>query len=220
MEFMIETVYVNAYKLNIYLHIGVGTLAMLLGLTQLVNQKGSDLHRRIGRLFFMSFSVVIATATLGLFLFEFRAFLTVLTLTAGYSCLSGYRVLILKGARPKVFDNTVATLSFIACVSFVFAVEYFQLNFSKPTIYATLSGLALTCLYDAARNVIPLRFLKRTWLNEHIVKMIGSLSALLSAASGNLLPSFGAVSQLAPTLICSILIIVFLFFTNPRSKII
>lgn len=210
MESIFEAVYVNAHTLNIYLHVGVGSLAIILGLTQLLNQKGGFLHRKVGKLFFKCFGIVIATATLGVFLFEFRAFLAVLTIAAGYSGLSGYRVLKLKGSRPQTFDNMAAALGLVACCGFIFAVEHFQLSFSKATIYATLSGLAITCLYDVARNLFPSGFLQRTWINEHIVKMIGALSGLLSAASGNVLPSFGAVSQLAPTVICSLLIVFFL----------
>lgn len=210
MDFIFETVYVNAHKLNIYLHIGIGSMAIVIALTQLLNHKGGNLHRRLGRLFFKCFGIVITTATLGLLVFEFRAFLAVLTITAGYSGLSGYRVLKLKGRHPKAFDNLVAMLGLVSCFGFVLAIEHFHLSFSKATIYATLSGLAITCLYDIARNYLHSTFLKRTWLNEHIVKMIGTMSGLLSAASGNVLPSFGAVSQLAPTIICSMLIVVFL----------
>lgn len=211
MEFVFETVYVNAHKLNIYLHIAAGSLATLFGLSQLLNQKGGSLHRRLGKLFFKSFSVVLATAVLGVLLFEFRAFLAVLTLSAAYTCLSGYRVFVLKGTPPRAIDNIVAGLSVAACFGFVFAIEIFQLSFSKATIYATLSGLTIVSTYDLSRNLFSIHFLKRTWLKEHAVKMISAMSALLSAASGNVLPSLGAIGQLAPVLACTILIIVYLF---------
>jgi len=129
---------------------------------------------------------------------------------------------VLKGTRPRAFDNMVAGFSVAACFGFVFAIEIFQLSFSKATIYATLSGLTIASTYDLSRNLFSIRFLKRTWFNEHVVKMISAMSALLSAASGNVLPSLGAIGQLAPVLACTILIIVYLFIPRifvSKSKI-
>jgi len=143
MEFLLDTVYVNAHKLNIYLHIITATTATALGVSQLVNKKGSRLHRDLGRLFVRCFTIVVATATLGLILFELRAFLVVLTLAAAYSGLSGYRVLVLRGSRPLAFDNAISVLTLFASFSFIFAIEYFQLTFSKATIFASIGSLAI-----------------------------------------------------------------------------
>jgi len=193
-----DTLYDASHNLNIYLHIGFGSIAIILGLIQLVNLKGGSLHKRIGRLFLICFGVVIFAATLGIFLFEFRLFLTALTLSAAYTCISGYRVTCLKGLQPGSFDNIVTIVCLFACAAFIFTLEVSYSNYSTVTIYATIGGLILMCLYDCVRNFMSSTWLQAIWLDEHIFKMISALGALLSAASGNVLSELGAVAQLSP----------------------
>lgn len=202
---------ISTHNINIITHISFGLMAIVLAFIQILNKKGDKLHKQIGRLFLICFSIVIFTAILGVFIFYFRPFLTILTFAAAYSCWGGYRVLKIKGRKPNFIDNTVSIFCIIACVIFMMTSDSFQINTSMVTIYATTSSLIMMCIYDLSRNAMNSEWLQRTWLKEHIYKMISALGALLSAAGGNMLESYGAWSQLSPNIICFILIIYFLF---------
>jgi len=215
MNNLLSTLFSSTHNLNLFIHVGFACVALLLASVQLLNKKGGMQHRRVGRLFLKSFSIVILAAALGVFLFDFREFLAMLTLSAAYSCLAGYRVLVLRGAAPKTFDNAASIFSIICCVAFVIALEYSQYSYPKVTIYALIVSLVMMNAYDLSRNFLPAAWLQRNWLNEHIVKMLSAFSALTSAASGNLLPQYGAIAQLAPPALCLVLMISFIT-TRPK----
>ena len=60
------------HYLNISLHVVFGTLALVAGLGPLLTAKGSPAHVRWGRWFLRLAAVVLATAMLGLAVFNFR----------------------------------------------------------------------------------------------------------------------------------------------------
>ena len=55
---------------------------------------------------------------------------------------------------------------------------------SPVIIYSTVGTLLLVITYDFLRYLIPSSNYKMLWLYEHIFKMIGAFTALLSAFSG------------------------------------
>jgi len=213
MDILFE-LHAHSHKLNIYLHILCGSVAIILGTVQLLRTKGGRAHRRTGITFMVFFGAVIATALIGILYFNFRAFLGVLTLASGYSCFSGYRAIVLKGRAPRALDNTVAFTCIGLCLGFIATLELSLHSAPKVTIYATMSTLLLMCVYDVLRNLISVNWLSRVWLNEHIVKIISAFIGLVSAATGNLWPSYGAISQLGPSVLGFILVALFL----QRSK--
>jgi hypothetical protein len=65
-------------------------------------------------------------------------------------------------------------------------------------------------VYDLLRNLFLYERMKSWWLYEHIYKMISSFSALFSAFAGTALPRFKPYSQVGPSAICMILVVVFI----------
>ena len=219
MNHFIEILYASSHSLNIYIHVSFGVVCMTSASAQLFNKKGGKRHRQLGHLFLKAYFIVITAAVLGIIIYEFRPFLAVLTLTSAYNCVAGYRIILLNGKRPKVFDNAISIIGLISVALFVFYIQSSVSNYSLVTIYATLVGVSIFCFYDLVRNFLPLSWLQRTWLKEHIVKIISAFSALLSAASGNLLP-YGVYSQLLPSVFGIMLIIFFLLKEDfkPRNR--
>ena len=203
--------------MNIRVHVAFGSAALLLGAIQVFRTKGDRFHGQTGHWFLKLFSVVITTAILGVFIFEFRPFLLALTFSAAYGCIAGYRVIVLKGKRPQLVDNLISIAGLLFSV--IFALSMNAQNYDMPlvTIYATLGGISSYCTYDIARNIVSISWLEATWLHEHIFKMISAFAALLSAASGSLLPTLGATSQLAPIVFGFALIFFFITAIKPRS---
>jgi len=213
-----HTIYPNAHNLNIYLHIGFGVVAILLAIIQLVTQKGGERHKFIGRLFMRVFSAVIVTAALGAFIFNSRPFLAILTISAAYSCIAGYRVLKLKGNRPLFFDNMLSASGISICSIFAIAVDSSEYIMAPVIVYSALGALSLICIYDLMRMILPLKWLRSAWLAEHIYKMVSCLSALLSAAGGNLFASSGAIGPLLAIVSCLILAALFIFMSQRENS--
>lgn len=208
--------YAPLHTLNVLVHAGFGAFAIFLGLAQLLTSKGRRAHRWIGRAYLSLFGIVLVTAIIGSIGFEFRAFLAALTLSASYWLISGLRVLRIREDGPQWLDNLAALLFITLAIAFA---GYMRVHPEQSTMaaYIALANVGSLCLYDLARNINARGWLRRSWLNEHIYKMIGSHGALMSAAGGNLFLSLQPWSIfLPPTL--SLFLIVFFTFRHPLPR--
>jgi uncharacterized membrane protein len=212
--------YELVHQANVGAHVIFGSIGLLLGTAQFFTKKGGVVHRTIGRTFLGAFSVVILSATIGSLLFEFRAFLVVITLTAAYGAIAGVRALRIREEGLSAFDVILSLAGLAACAAFVIAIEQSDYPWDKTVIYATLSALALLSAYDLSRVFFPRRFFKTTWIYEHIYKMTGAFSALFSAAFGTIFPEWQPASQLGPIAASSLILVFFLLrarkYLDPR----
>ena len=205
------------HVLNIGIHVGFGTVAILLGLAQFFTRKGGSMHRWIGLAYLGLFCVVLLTAMIGSMAFGFRAFLAALTLSAGYWLISGMRTLRLRDCGPQRVDYAAA-LTGIGLAITLAGFMRSQPEQSTVPAYIALGNVVMVCLYDLARGFGGAAWLRRSWLNEHIYKMIGSHGALISAAGGNLFLSLQPWSIFLPPMI-SLILVGFFVLRHPLSRV-
>jgi uncharacterized membrane protein len=191
--------YTAPHIANLVVHIAAGTLALGLGLIALLSRKGGPLHTRAGRLFLYAYSVVVATAAIGILVFDFRSFLAVVTILSLYDVFAGYRALKLRGRHPRLIDNAVATLGLLAPLIFIASMHYLRKPWSPILTWSILSGLITISLYDLLRNVMASSWLARTWIQEHLVKMIGAYIAITSAFAATVFPQLMPWSAIVPS---------------------
>jgi uncharacterized membrane protein len=189
------------HTLNVWTHVAFGTMALVLGLVPLLVRKGGPAHVRAGRWFLACLAAVLATAVLGVVVFAFRAFLAVITLLTAYEAYSGWRAMRNKGSGPQLQDGVVAGLALVAALLFVGYIRSVAFPWSGAVVYSTLGALVTVAVYDLARFRFPARWLARTWFPEHVVKMLGAYSGVVSAFAGTVLPSWQPYSQLAPSVL-------------------
>jgi uncharacterized membrane protein len=72
------------HKGNLIIHISAGTLALLIGIFILLTVKRGRLHRVSGRIFLVFMCLVVFTGLLGVFVFNRKGFLLVITILSGY----------------------------------------------------------------------------------------------------------------------------------------
>ncbi len=193
------------YSVTIAIHVGCGTLAVLLGLAQLVREPGGPRHRRLGRQFVALLCGVVTTAVIGLVVFQFRAFLAVLTLLVAYWTFSGVRAVRMRDRGPTAVDGVVALTALTAVATFVVFLPYVRLPWVAPITYSTLGTLALVASYDLTRFVFPQRWFVHLWRYEHIVKMTGAHAAVVAAFAGTVLAAWQPYSQIVPSMIWTML---------------
>lgn len=209
--------YAPFQTVNIAIHVGFGSTAILLGLAQLFTRKGGRAHAWIGRVYLGLFCVVLTTALIGTFSFGFRSFLAALTLSSGYWLISGMRALRIREVGPQLLDNGAALI----CIGLAIAIAIFMLrqpDQSTMPSYIALGNVVSVCVYDLMRNFGGAAWLRRSWLNEHIWKMVGSHGALISAAGGNLYVSLQPWSIFLPPMISLFLVAIFIARHPLRSK--
>lgn len=200
---------ISLHGANITVHVVSGVAALALGLVQLVSEKGGRLHTTVGRWFTSAIWIVVATAVLGVVAFEFRAFLSVLTLLVAYWNYSNVRTLRNRANGPSRQDAVAATCGLLAVALFLYLLPRVRFPWVPSVVYSTLFTFALVTLYDLSRFAFPKVWFARLWIHEHVVKSIGAYSAVVSAFAGTVLPAWQPYSQMVPPLAGFILQVVF-----------
>lgn len=195
------------HQTNILIHVVTGCITLLLGIWIMVTAKGTIRHRKAGRFFLITLSVVIFTSLAGVFLFNLSQFLFIISLISGYEAWSGYRVIKNKQTGPGVLDHLVSIIVLISGIVFHLYFRTSKPNWAPVIIYSTLVWLYTLCIYDLLRLFIKLNFLKKIYVYEHIIKVVGAFAAICSAFLGTVLPQYQPFSQLGPSAIGFILIL-------------
>jgi uncharacterized membrane protein len=189
------------HTVNIAIHIGCGTLALCLGLIAILSRKGGPLHIRAGRWFIYAYGIVVVTAMVGLIVFDFRSFLAVVTLLSLYDVFAGYRALQLRGRRPQAIDKAASVVGALAPWLFIAIMRYFARPWSPVLTWSILGGLVLMSGYDLLRNILPAAWLKKVWVQEHLVKMMSAYIAITSAFAGTVFSNFMPWAAIIPSVL-------------------
>ena len=205
---------------NIYTHVIIGSLLLVLGIAPLAFPKGGYWHKRIGRLYASLYIVVLATAIIGAIFFRSQPALMAITLAASYGYMSGIRAIKIKSSGPQIIDNLMAIGVIIIGASMLTIMSRNGSASWSPIMGYSVIGLTIThSLYDLSRNFWVAIWTKKVWPIDHGYKMIGSYFALASAASGNLIRDFQPWSQIAPSIIGVTIsgVFIYLYFKHPDS---
>ncbi len=185
---------------------------------QYVSTRGKKLHTKIGNLFLRLLLIVIITGLIGVFVFNRNTFLLIITVLSAYYGFSGYRVLQTKNNKPKLLDISIAIISLIAVFYFLYYFKSIGMYWSPVIIYSTFGALVMIIVYDFLRYLIPKDTYKNIWLYEHIYKMIGAFTALLSAFSGTVFENYQPYSQFLPSVFGTLLQIGFITYYVRKFK--
>ncbi len=202
------------HTLNIVLHVSAGIVALGLGLVALLTAKGGNIHNKCGNYFLAFVSIVIVTGLIGVFVFGRNTFLLVITVLTGYVSFSGYRALKFKSNAPRPLDIIVAVVSLSVLAYFLYFFKSIGMIWSPIIIYSTVGAMLLVVVYDGLRYLIPREFYvkRRIWLYEHIYKMTGAFSGLLSAFAGTVLKQYQPHSQYLPSVLGMVIIAGFMVY--------
>ena len=206
------TDYSFLHNSNILIHVVAGSIALLLGIVALATKKGGKWHTKSGNYFLLGLILVVITGLIGVFIFKRNTFLLIITVLSAYYGFSGYRILQTKTNRPKLIDISVAIVSLVSVSYFLYYFKSSGMYWSPIIIYSTVGALLMVVTYDFIRYLIPKRTYKNMWLYEHIFKMIGAFTALLSAFSGTVLYSYQPYSQFLPSVFGTLLQIGFIVY--------
>ena len=206
------------HTINIIIHVLAGILALATGFIAISTIKGGQKHIRFGGYFIKMISVVIITGLIGVLIYQRNSFLLVITLLSGYNAFSGWRVIRLAGHRPTSIDYIIPVLVFASGIYYVYYIRSISLYWSPVIIYSTLGALAMITIYDLSRFFMPVKTLRKKMRYEHIYKMISALTGLTSAFIGTVLPHYQPYSQILPSVIGLVFIIITLILYAIKQK--
>ncbi len=206
------------HSANIITHVTTGIFALIIGLIILVKKKGTVAHQKLGIWFVYAVVLIVSTGIIGVFIFKRNLFLLVITMLVGYNTYSGIRVI-----QTKTNDFSVRDILMMAGAVFITFYFLYYLNvvgfyWNPVIIYTTVGYLFFVIAYDLFRYCIPKSKYGDLWLYEHSCKMISALGGLLSAFTGTVLPDYKPYSQFLPSILMTVVMIVFLISIKHTIK--
>jgi uncharacterized membrane protein len=173
---------------TLYLHILVGSIALISGAFAIGSAKGKQLHRQSGSIYFLAMTAVFITGIL-VAGYQYNRFLFLIAFLSYYSVFAGVRFLRLKklhrAQKPLWYDwaagivNTIANLIFVAL-----GIYYlFYTDAATGPVMLTL-GFGMGGLMISYANLHPL-VVRPTkpyhWYMAHIGNMMGGYIATFTA---------------------------------------
>lgn len=208
---------VDLHVLNIWTHIAAGAAALGIGSIPLLTSKGGILHRRFGIAFVAIGAVLLVTALIGNVFFNPPAPLIAASLAAGYQFCSSLRALSLRGRGPTLIDASLALIGLGGCVALFVFMGPGTASWTPAIGYSTVGYVTVLAVYDLSRHLWW-----RTWIRlarplDHGLKMTGAYFAMMSAGVGNVLRDLQPWSQVGPSMLGVIIMIVLAFVYITRG---
>lgn len=199
-------------------HIATGLGAVLIGIAPVLTRKGSRAHRLAGRVFAGLMAVLLACAWV-MTAFRTDTYLLALSASATLTLFSGLRVLRRKRPDLRRADRAAAldwavTLAVAGVGLLILALVLTGRGDGPPAVsIAIVYGSLSMSGWDLWRFARPTDwpFSPELWRYEHLWKMLGAYSAVLSAFSGNFLRFLPPPwSALWPTLLFQTLTVIWI----------
>ena len=171
----------NPIQYLIWLHAGMGGIALVTGAVALLVKKGSDGHKKSGKVFYYSMLISAIVALLVSVLPDHESpFLFSIGIFSMYFLISGYRSLKLKKKDSEIkIDRTIA---FTIVITGLVMILYPLIVNGKPNIVLLVFGITgLVFGLRDLRMLKNLKALRKKWLRLHLGKMTGGYIAAVSA---------------------------------------
>jgi hypothetical protein len=174
-------------KLDLYLHITAGTIALITGLIAIIAKKGGDAHRKAGQWYFGAMAMVCLTALIRFRFTPGIMFLTMIAIFSFYLNFSGRRILSFKKKETSYqkIDWVMAYATLICGVAMSLSGIYFYLFRNSVTLSSLFVFFGFFCVSISRSDILrfqgKIEIEKMHWFFHHIGRMMGSYAATVTA---------------------------------------
>ncbi len=210
----------------LYVHILVGSIALISGAVSILSKKGMPLHRKAGSIYFWAMTLVFITGII-VAGFRFNRFLFLIAFLSYYSVFAGVRFLKLKGLhknqKPKWYDWAAGIINGVANIIFIGIGMYYLLRGNSNLPGALLSiGFGIGGFMISYTNLKPLVVRPSKayhWYLAHIGNMMGGYIATFTAFLSTMVTRFELMNPFLAFALPSLIgIPLLLFWTNRIEK--
>ena len=198
-------------ELVVNIHAVSGAIVFIIGLLQIILKKGGKIHQKLGKLYLLSWVVLLITGS-----YIGSLIITTVGVFGFYYALTGSRIGSLKNKPIQIFDKSIMILGAGTATYMLYeAVQlYLKNNVSFAIIFAVFGLIFLTSTVQDIRKYIFNRKTKKEdlgqmdWYFEHFTRMsISFIAAVTAFTSIQNVFNDNTVNFLAPTVIGTVLII-------------
>lgn len=176
-------------KILLFIHAAAGTLALVIAPLAMLASKGSDAHRRWGKVFFYAMSVVVVTAIIA-GIVRPNILMALVALFSFHMLASGYRALYLKklheGQRMQRWDFILqGSAAVINGALFLWGLINLTMGRrdSASIIFFVFGSVGLFMVWRNVHQFYKRSVDKREWLYMHMTGFLGGYIATVSAFS-------------------------------------
>lgn len=185
-------------KMLIIIHASSGGVALLAGMISIISDKGKNIHKKSGLVFYYSMlTSAISALVIAVLPGHFNMFLFSIGIFSAYFVISGRRALNFRNAKHDfLFDKVLAILLLVTSIGMIVLPIVLQ-----SVINIVLLIFGITGLIFSIRDIVQMRDkkkLRKKWLPTHLGKITGGYISALTAfiVVNNLLP--GIIGWIAP----------------------
>ena len=179
------------------IHVAAGVISLVTGLISILSLKGSKVHKKSGKIYFYSMTIVFVTAII-IASYRFNRFLFLIAFLSYYSVFAGVRKLRLKNLhknqKPKWYDWTAGIINGIANLFFIGLGIYYSIENGFFSGGALLSvGFGVGGLLISYVNLKPFIIKPNKsyhWYLSHIGNMFGGYIATSTAFLSTLISKY------------------------------
>lgn len=206
----------------IYAHVGLGSLAFIVGVVPLFSKKGRPLHKNSGKIFYYSMTVSVAISLLVSVLPGHTSpSMLLIAVLSLYFLIGGKRSIQFKNPQHVFTLDRLLAITIITTATLIIGYSVFIQQNHHP-LRMVFGGLGIVFgaldlwLYRDVQSI------KRFWLFLHLSKMIGGYTAAVTAffVAQNVLS--GYFNWFSPTVIAIIYLIYWAIkkrtFNQPTAK--
>jgi uncharacterized membrane protein len=191
------------FEAALLIHIACGTAALLLVPVVLATTKGGERHRRWGKIYFWTMTILAASA-LAMALYRPNLFLALIAVLTFYLVFSGRRAVNRKDRSADLADWTAAAMTLAACGSLMaFALLRPDWVQHMGLVAVALGGIGVLASGSDLRRFAGGPPPRMAWLTMHLGRFLGSYIAAWTAFSAvtlsQFLPHAGLVVWLWPS---------------------
>ena len=198
-------------ELMVSIHAVSGAIVFIIGLLQIVLKKGGKTHQILGKLYLVSWLVLLVTgAYIG------SLFIMMLGLFGFYYALTGTRISRLKNEPIQLFDKSIMILGAGTSLYMLYAAVRLYLN-GNTSFAIIFSVFGLIFLNSTVQDILKYIYNRKwkkedlgkmDWYFEHFTRMsISFIAAVTAFTSVQNVFQNNTVNFLAPTVIGTILIV-------------
>ena len=172
------------FKAVLIIHILFGVVALFVAPAAMLTAKGGLWHRRWGKIFFWSITVVALTAVV-MSLIRSGLFFLLVALFSFYLALTGYRVLYRKTPqqRPRKVDWTAVSIMLLGSLALIAYGVYLMLTSSFGMVAIVFGVIGLLLAMSDVRDFLHHPADKMAWWYSHMTRMLAAYIATVTAFS-------------------------------------
>lgn len=163
-------------KTALILHVITGHIALITGLAIMIGRKGTDVHRKIGVVYYYSMIAIACTATF-LSIYKSNSFLLHIGIFVFYQTYAGRKSITSKTLRPDWIDWTILAAALINGALMMWSGVLVLMVFGGISLLLVATDLNIYReILILKNNLEPKR-----WLARHIGMMMGAYIGTITA---------------------------------------